>query len=386
MLAVGLTGGIGSGKSAVSALLAELGAAVIDADVVAREVGAAGTPGLAAVVEAFGPELLLPDGSLDRPALGQRVFGDDAARRRLNAIVHPLVGARTLELMAAAEGAEVLVHDVPLLVENALAPAYHLVVVVDAPIDVRLSRLERRGLPPEQARARMAAQASDEQRLAAADVLLDNRGSRESLAGQVRALYADRLLPYAENLRAARPAPRGPVRIEEPDPGWAAAGARLVARLRHVCPAAVAVQHIGSTAVPGLRAKDVVDLQVEVRDWDAVEGSAAPLRAAGFVRREDVVGDPPRPELDPDPGQYRKRVHLSADPGRPANVHVRVAGSTSARVAVALRDLLRADPGARQAYSEEKARLAAWSPHDVDAYAEGKTAFLVPLLVRALSG
>ena len=386
MLSVGLTGGIGSGKSAVSALLGGLGAAVVDADLVAREVVAPGTPGLAAVVEAFGPEVLLPDGGLDRPALGQRVFGDDAARGRLNAIVHPLVGERTLELMARAEGAPVLVHDVPLLLENGLAPAYHLVVVVDAPVDTRLERLALRGLPPDQARARMAAQATDAQRRAAADVLLDNGGARDRLAAQVHELYAGRLLPYADHLRQGRHAGRGQVALSEPDPGWADAGARLVARLRHLCPGAVDVQHVGSTAVPGLRAKDVVDLQVEVADAQQVEALSGPLAAGGFPRREDVEGDPARPELDADPAQWRKRLHRSADPGRAANVHVRVAGTTSARAAVALRDLLRDDPQARGAYEAEKVRLAARWPDDVDAYAEGKTAVLVPLLVRALRG
>ena len=384
MLSVGLTGGIGSGKSAVSALLAGLGAAVVDADLVAREVVAPGTPGLAAVVEAFGPDVLQPDGALDRPALGQRVFGDDAARARLNAIVHPLVGERTLELMARAEGQPVLVHDVPLLVENGLAPSYHLVVVVDAPVATRLERLELRGLPPDQARARMAAQATDEQRRAAADVLLDNGGAREELAAQVRTLYADRLLPYAENLREGRAAPRAGVVLADADPGWAAAGARLVGRLRQLCPQAVDVQHIGSTAVPGLRAKDVLDVQVEVPDREQVEALAGALAAGGFPRREDVDGDPVRPELDADPAQWRKRLHRSADPGRPANVHGRVAGSVSARAAVALRDLLRTDAQAREAYGAEKARLAALHPQDVDAYAEGKTGVLVPLLVRAL--
>ena len=383
MLSVGLTGGIGAGKSAVSELLAELRATVIDADRVAREVVAPGTPGLAAVVEAFGAELLLPDGSLDRLALGQRVFADDAARARLNGIVHPLVGERTRQLMAEAQG-DVLVHDVPLLVENGLAPAYHLVVVVDAPVPTRLARLQQRGLEEEQAQARIAAQATDEQRRAVTDVWLDNSGTREQLAEQVRELYAERLLPYAQNLRQGRWAERSAVTLEDADEGRAAAGARLVARLRHLCPDAVDVQHIGSTAVPELSAKDVVDLQVEVADEAEADALAEPLAAGGFPRREDVRSDPVRPELDPDPAQWRKRLHLSADPGRAADVHVRVARSTPARAALALRDLLRADPAARQAYDTEKARLAHLHRDDVDAYAEGEAAVLVPLLVRAL--
>ena len=387
MLSVGLTGGIGSGKSAVSALLAELGAVVVDADLVAREVVAPGTPGLAAVVEAFGGQLLQRDGSLDRPTLGELVFGDDAARGRLNAIVHPLIGERTLTLLAQAErdGAEILVHDVPLLVEAGLGPGYHLVAVVDAPAALRLARLAGRGLPAEQSRARMAAQADDAERRAAADVWLDNSGSRPSLAEQVRALHAERLVPYARNIAGLRPAARGQVELVAPREQWPAEGARLVARLRHLCRGAD-VQHLGSTAVPGLTAKDVIDLQVEVATWPDVEALEEPLAAGGFPRRQDVDSDPVRPELDTDPSQWRKRIHLSADPGRAANVHVRVTGSMGARAAVAFRDLLRADPQARQAYAATKHRLAAQYPDDVDAYAEGKTRMIVPLLQRMLGG
>lgn len=388
MLSVGLTGGIGAGKSAVSSALSELGCSVVDADLLAREVVAPGTPGLAAVVRAFGAQVLLPDGALDRPALGLRVFADDEALQTLNAIVHPLVRDRTHQQISAAEaaGAAVLVHDVPLLVENALAPTFHLVVVVDAPVDVRLQRLQGRGLSPEQARARMARQATAEQRRAAADAWLDNAGSRQGLDEQVRALHQQRLVPYARNLANRVPALRPPVQLCEPSPGWAVDGARLTARLRQLCPAASTVEHIGSTAVPGLAAKDVVDLQVEVASWEQVETLAGPLTEGGFPRREDVGGDPVRAELDPDPEQYRKRLHRSADPGRAANVHVRVAGSTGARAAVALRDLLREDASARQAYEVEKRRLAALHPQDVDAYAEGKTALLVPLLRRVMNG
>ncbi|MER6872833.1 dephospho-CoA kinase, partial [Amycolatopsis sp. NPDC000673] len=148
MLRVGLTGGIGAGKSTVANRLAEHGAVVIDSDRIAREVVEPGTPGLAALTEAFGEEILAEDGSLDRPALAARAFADDESRKRLNAIVHPLVGQRTGELMAEAADDAVVVHDVPLLVENDLAPAYHLVLVVDAPVEVRVRRLvEVRGMP-----------------------------------------------------------------------------------------------------------------------------------------------------------------------------------------------------------------------------------------------
>ncbi len=190
MLRVGLTGGIGSGKSEVARRLAAYGAVVIDADRIAREVAAPGTPGLAAVVAAFGAEVLAADGSLDRQRLGAVVFADDAARERLNAIVHPLVRAETERRFAAAPADAVVVNDVPLLVEAGLAPAYDVVVVVEAPIDVRETRLAHRGMTQADARARMASQATDAQRRAVADHVVRNDGSLESLGHRVDRLWA----------------------------------------------------------------------------------------------------------------------------------------------------------------------------------------------------
>jgi dephospho-CoA kinase len=190
---VGLTGGVGSGKSTVSARLAELGAVVIDADAIAREVVEPGTPGLAAVVERFGDSVLGADRRLDRPAVAAIVFNDDAARADLNAIVHPLVGARTAELMAAAAPESVVVYDVPLLVESNMAAGFDVVVVVEADPELRVARLEQRGMPEADARSRMAIQASDEQRRAVAGELIVNNGSREDLIGAVDALW-ERLL------------------------------------------------------------------------------------------------------------------------------------------------------------------------------------------------
>jgi dephospho-CoA kinase len=192
VLRVGLTGGIGSGKSTVAVRLAELGAVVIDSDRLAREVVAVGTPGLARVVERFGADVLAPDGSLDRPRLGRLVFSDPAALADLNAIVHPLVRARSeaLTAEAAAGGAAAVVHDVPLLVENKLAAGYDAVIVVEAPLELRLQRLAGRGLDSETARARIAAQASDEERRVVADVVLDNSGSVAELTAQVDAAWA----------------------------------------------------------------------------------------------------------------------------------------------------------------------------------------------------
>lgn len=189
VLTVGLTGGIGSGKSEVARLLAARGAVVIDADQLAREVVVAGTPGFAAVVDAFGPGVVAADGSLDRPALAALVFADPVALRRLESIVHPLVGARAAELMAASPQDAVVVYDVPLLVENGLEERYDVVVVVDADDETRLTRLAARGLSGTDARARMAAQASRADRLAAADVVVANDGSRTDLARAVDALW-----------------------------------------------------------------------------------------------------------------------------------------------------------------------------------------------------
>jgi dephospho-CoA kinase len=193
VLRIGLTGGIGSGKSTVSALLAARGARVVDADRIAREVLEPGTPGLASVVDAFGPGVLSPDGSLDRPALAAVVFTDPEARRRLDAIVHPLVRHRTAELVAAAPDDAVVVNDVPLLVETGQADSYDLVLVVEADAEIRVARLVQRGLGEDDARARMATQATDAQRRAVADVVLDNSGTPEQLAEQVERFWTERV-------------------------------------------------------------------------------------------------------------------------------------------------------------------------------------------------
>jgi dephospho-CoA kinase len=190
---VGLTGGAGAGKSTVAARLRELGAVVIDADALAREVLEPGSDGLAEVVKAFGDGVLHPDGSLDRAALAAVVFADPERRRRLEAITHPRIAGRTSELLADAPADAVVVHDIPLLVEKAMAPAYDLVVVVDAPEEERVRRLVRRGLPEDDARARIAAQATRADRKAVADVWLENNGSADELRAAVDAVWKDRL-------------------------------------------------------------------------------------------------------------------------------------------------------------------------------------------------
>jgi dephospho-CoA kinase len=189
---VGLTGGIGAGKSEVSRRLSAQGAILIDADAIAREVVAPGTPGLGAVTEIFGAEVLRADGSLDREGLGEIVFADPAKLEALNEIVHPLVGERMAELERGAAPEAIVVHDVPLLAENDLAGGYDLVIVVDAPEQVQLDRLTRqRGMSAEQAQARMAAQASRDKRLAVADLVVDNSGSLAELDRQVGDLWAE---------------------------------------------------------------------------------------------------------------------------------------------------------------------------------------------------
>src|ERR1044072_5266476 len=202
MLRVGLTGGIGAGKSTVAGRLAEHGAALIDADKIAREVVDPGTEGLAELVDEFGADILTPDGALDRPRLAEKAFTSDDARNRLNAIVHPKIGARTAELVAGAAPDAIVVHDVPLLVENGMAPMYHLVLVVDAPEAVRVERLTcYRGMSEVDARNRIAAQADERRRRAVADVWLDNSETPDLVLAEVDRLWADRLVPYEANVR-----------------------------------------------------------------------------------------------------------------------------------------------------------------------------------------
>jgi dephospho-CoA kinase len=189
---VGLTGGVASGKSTVSAMLAELGAVVIDADLLAREVVARGTPGLTAVVAEFGDEVLTPDGDLDRPAMGRLVFGDEDARRKLEAIVHPLVFERIVDLEEHAAETDVVVHDIPLLAEGGRAGSFDAVVVVDTPRELQLERMVRdRGWTREDAEARIAAQATRDERLAIATHVIENAGTREDLRTRVAEVYAE---------------------------------------------------------------------------------------------------------------------------------------------------------------------------------------------------
>ncbi|HEY8473621.1 MAG TPA: dephospho-CoA kinase [Natronosporangium sp.] len=361
MLRVGLTGGIGAGKSEVARRLAGHGAVVIDADRLAREVVAPGTDGLREVVEAFGERVLDPAGGLDRAALAKVVFDDEPARRRLEAIIHPRVRARTAELIAAAPPDAVVVNDVPLLVEVGLAPSYHLVVVVEAAESTRVARLVAdRGMAEPEARARIRSQASDQARRAAADVVLDNDGSREALHAAVDALWRQRLLPFERQLRLRRPSPRGQLQPVPYDPSWPAQAERLAARLRHALgERAPRIDHIGPTAVPGLPARDVLDLQLTVESLAAADELAEPLAEAGFPAVAGADRDEPVPALDPDPAGWGKRLHANADPGRPAELHLRVAGSPGWWLGLLLPAWLRADQQARQHYHRLDSRQAA---------------------------
>ncbi|MFD5277692.1 dephospho-CoA kinase [Pseudarthrobacter sp. NPDC058362] len=376
MLKIGLTGGIASGKSVVAARLRSRGAVLVDADALAREVVEPGTQGLDRIVAEFGDGMLGGDGRLDRAKLGAAVFGDAGRLAALNAIVHPLVRARAAEITAAAAGDAVVVQDIPLLVETGQGNGFHLVVVVDAPDDVRLQRMRaNRGMSEDEARSRMAAQATREDRLAAADVVLDNSGSVEELLEQVDRLWDGRLAPFARNLAAGRRAPRngGPVLVEHRTE-WKQQAARLAARLGAAAPEFIlAVDHIGSTSVPGLAAKDVIDLQVVVGDLADAGALAPALADAGFPPVPGIGQDTPKP-LHPDPALWQKKFHASADPGRPVNVHVRAAGSAGWRFALMFRDWLRSDAEARSLYEEHKTALAEHfaGDADTDAYAAAK--------------
>lgn len=366
VLRVGLTGGIGSGKSTVARRLVHLGAVLVDSDVLAREVVAAGTEGHAVVLATFGDRMLGPDGELDRARLAGVVFGDPIARQRLNAIVHPRVRARSAELIAAAPADAIVVQDVPLLVENGMAPAFPLVVVVHADPEERVRRLVGiRGIPEDDARSRIAAQVGDDARRAAADVWLDNSGGPGRIARELDVLWRDRLVPFEDNLRRRRPVGGGAPRLVAPHPEWPAQAARLAARV-----AAAAgergrgVAHIGSTAVPGLPAKDVIDLQLGVDAMAEADALRDALAGAGFPVRPDVTGDDPE---RPGSARWPQRLHGSADPGRIVHLHVRPVGSPGWRYALLFRDWLRTDAAAREEYLSIKRAAEARYGGDRDA-------------------
>lgn len=393
MLRIGLTGGIGAGKSALSSTFAQCGAVIVDGDVIAREVVQPGTEGLAALVEAFGGDILLPDGSLDRPALAAKAFRDDEARGALNGIVHPLVGKRRAEIIASVPEDSVVVEDIPLLVESGMAPLFPLVVIVYADVEVRLRRLvDQRGMAEEDARARIAAQASDEQRRAVADIWLDNSGSPAELAQRAQDVWDNRIVPFAHNL-SARQIARGPARLVPPDPRWPDQAQRILNRLKTTCGhRALRVDHIGSTAVPGLAAKDVIDMQVTVESLAVADELAEALLAAGYPRIERIVDDVAksgarstvdRYDGDDDPALWSKRIHASADPGRRTNVHVRVDGWPNQQFALLFVDWLKADADARAEYLSVKRGADDDGGGDIAAYVAVKEPWFLDAYRRA---
>ncbi|MEU0496257.1 dephospho-CoA kinase [Mycobacterium sp. NPDC006124] len=381
MLRIGLTGGIGAGKSTVSSTFSELGGIVVDGDVISREVVEPGAEGLAALVDAFGEDILQPDGTLNRPALAAIAFGDEEKRKTLNGIVHPLVGKRRAELIDAAPADAVIVEDIPLLVESQMAPLFPLVIVVDADPEVRVARLmQHRGFSEKDARARIAAQASEEQRRAVADVWLNNAGTAEELTAAAHALWEHRIAPFARNIREQTPAPSLP-RLVAADPTWPDQAARILARLRTACGHhAIRVDHIGSTAVPGLDAKDVVDVQVTVASLDVAEELAGALLAAGYPRVNGVTEDVAHTD---ETSTWQKRLHASGDPARPTNVHLRVDGWPNQRFALLFRDWLIADETARAEYLAVKQAVAADGHQSTGDYAEAKEPWLVDAYRRA---
>jgi dephospho-CoA kinase len=383
MLRVGLSGGIGSGKSTVAQRFSELGALVIDADQLAREVVAPGSEGLAAIAERFGDSVLADDGSLNRAALGALVFAEATARRDLERLTHPRIARRTAELINEAPESAVVVHDVPLLVEKHMGAAYHLVVIIGADETTRLKRLmHARGMTEDDVRSRMASQASDEQRRAAADVWLDNSGSPDDLRRAVDALWHDRLVPFEQNVRhGLRSQRHEDLRLEPADATWATQAERLSERLRLAFgETAVSIDHVGSTAVAGMLAKDVLDLQVSVPSLGAADDGSLLQRtaAAGFPRADGVWTDVAR-GLG---GEWPKRMHGNSDPGRVAHIHVREHGSPGWRWALLFRDWLRHDEQAAAEYAEEKQRIAATGASTSE-YAEAKEPWFAVMWVRA---
>jgi dephospho-CoA kinase len=386
-LRVGVTGGIGSGKSSVAARLRALGAHVVDADAVAREVVEPGTRVLALIRERFGDSVIRDDGALDRGALAAVVFGDRDALHALEEITTPAIAARVMTMRRASPEGGVSVFDMPLLVERGLWVHEHLNLVVDVEADTRVRRLvEQRGLDEADARARIAAQASDDERRAVADVLIDNHGSLQQLEQAVDALWQKRVEPYAANLRDGRRTRRaGRGAVVEPRADWGLRGERVVAKIGAALArsgVATEVSHIGSTAVPGLLAKDVIDVQVGVRhlaDADRADVRAA-MTDAGYVLSEENSSDAPKPGTDP--AVWRKRFYGGCDPAQVVHVHLREMGSPGWRFAILFRDWLVHVPAEREAYAAEKRRLLAIDD-DTDAYVEAKEPWFDRAFTRA---
>jgi len=398
LLRIGLTGGIGAGKSTVSATFSECGGIIVDGDVIAREVVEPGTEGLTKLVEAFGEGILHPEGALNRPALAAIAFSDDDKRATLNGIVQPLVGHRRSELIAAAAEDAVIIEDIPLLVESQMAPMFPLVIIVHADEDLRVQRLiEHRGFSEDDARARIKAQATEEQRRAVADVWLDNSGSAGELVEKARDLWYQRILPFAHNLQQRQPARVSPQLVAY-DPSWPDQAKRVLARLNTACGhRAKRIDHIGSTAIAGVDAKDVIDVQVTVDSLATAEELSGALLTAGYPRIEGITADVAKPDgrstvpefdhVDDETANqknlWHKRIHASADPGRPTNVHIRVEGWPNQQFALLFTDWMSANPGVRDDYLALKRRVAAAGHHTTGAYTDAKEPWFLDAYRRA---
>jgi dephospho-CoA kinase len=298
----------------------------------------------------------------------------------LNGIVHPLVATRRSELIAAAGEDAVIVEDIPLLVESQMAPMFPLVIIVHADPEVRVKRLiDYRGSSEADARARIAAQATEEQRRLVADVWLDNSGSSGQLVEQARELWYQRILPFAHNLATRTPVP-GPTTVVPADPTWPDQARRILARLNTTCGhRAVRIDHIGSTAVPGMDAKDVIDVQVTVASLEVADDLAEDLLRAGYPRVDSITTDVPKAGTDT--ALWHKRFHASGDPGRPTNVHIRVDGWPNQQFALLFVDWLKANPGVQADYRAVKHSAAQHA--DIGAYAEAKEPWFLDAYQRA---
>ena len=295
--------------------------------------------------------------------------------------------------VASVPEGSVVVEDIPLLVESGMAPMFPLVIIVHADVELRVRRLvEQRGMPEDDARARIAAQADDDQRRAVADIWLDNSGSTEELVQRAHDVWNNRIVPFAHNL-SAHQIPRVPARLVPPDSSWADQAQRIVDRLRTSCGhRALRVDHIGSTAVPDFPAKDVIDVQITVESLAVADELVEPLLSAGYPRiehiAEDVAKNDARSTVERydhkhDPAVWFKRIHASADPGRPTNVHIRVDGWPNQQFSLLFVAWLTANPDARSDYLTVKRAAEKAGGTDTAAYVEVKEPWFLDAYRRA---
>lgn len=385
LLHIGLTGGIGAGKSTVAAIFAELGAQIIDADKLAHEVLEPGSSALAEIGEVFGSEFINSAGELERGALGAYVFNNPEQLKKLNAIVHPAVAKLTKDRVAELPADAVIVHDVPLIAENDLKANYHLVFVAQCPQQIRMDRLtQERGMSLENARSRIAAQANDEQRRKIADALIPTHGSIETTRAAVEKLWQERVLPMQRNMMQNTRSPHSPqVRLlpNPPEPrSWQVQAQQLMDRIIVVLKDVglqvgtdFTVDHIGSTAIGGIWAKDVLDVQLQVINESAQERISQALIAGGF---------PGQPAFDyaksgwPAGAGNRvpKMFHANADPAREVHIHIRAVDSLAASYALNFVKLHRQSLIQRDRYAQLKAQLLRTTANRAE-YADRKEAY-----------